>query len=47
MPWCPIDIDVTTGKIIRWDICLDEKSIAYDGGTQGRPCYFPFLMNEM
>ena len=25
---------------------MDEKSLAYDGGTAGEPCSFPFLMNE-
>ena len=30
----------------NWGLCMDEKSLAYDGGTAGEPCSFPFLMNE-
>ena len=30
----------------NWGLCMDEKSLAYDGGTAGEPCSFPFLINE-
>ena len=46
--WCPtarksgsLEVDGD-----NWGICMDEKILAFDGGTAGKPCSFPFMMNE-
>ena len=30
----------------NWGLCMDEKILAFDGGTKGQACSFPFMLNE-
>jgi hypothetical protein len=47
-PWCPIKVDPVTFDVItgHWGLCLDEKQMAWNRGTQGSACNIPFLVNE-
>ena len=45
-PWCATRFEASGNESLAYGICPDEKRTAVKGGSEGEPCFFPFLMNE-